>query len=221
MILYHGSLKIVNPPVYHGGSSHNDYGYGFYCTEDPEKAKEWACQSNSNGYANRYSFWEDGLHIVDLNGPGYSILNWLAVLAKHRSYWERSAISEQAKRYLQDNFYPDLSDADVIRGYRADDSYFSFARAFVSNGITVEQLSQAMRLGELGEQVVLVSRRAYEQIMWESAELVDCATYFPLAKDREREANRAYRRIVREEPVTSGLFMVDIIRRGMKNEDFL
>lgn len=221
MIVYHGSTQIVNPPVYHGGSSHNDYGYGFYCTEDISKAKEWACQNNSDGYANRYSFSADGLNVVDLNGSGYSILNWLAVLAKHRSYWERSAISEQAKRYLQENFYPDLSSADVIRGYRADDSYFAFARTFVSNGITVEQLTRAMQLGNLGEQVVLVSRRSFEQIEWDSAETADCATYFLLAKQREQEASRAYRKIVREEPIMNGLFMADIIRRGLKNEDFL
>lgn len=45
MLLYHGSEKILEKPVYGFGRTDNDYGRGFYCTEDRELAKEWACQS--------------------------------------------------------------------------------------------------------------------------------------------------------------------------------
>ncbi len=40
--LYHGSDHIISTPQFHGGKPHNDYGYGFYCTESCEMAKEWA-----------------------------------------------------------------------------------------------------------------------------------------------------------------------------------
>ena len=59
---------------------------------------------------------------------------------------------------------------------------------------------------------------------WRPARLAqrESATYAcPLAKQRELEASRAYRKIVREEPIMNGMFMADIIRGGMKNEDFL
>lgn len=48
--------------------------------------------------------------------------------------------------YCRDNFLIDVSEYDVIIGYRADDSYFTFAKSFVSNGISLQQLQLAMRL---------------------------------------------------------------------------
>ena len=56
MILYHGSEKIIDAPEFGKGNSHNDYGRGFYCTENEELAKEWACSNNNNGFANKYEF---------------------------------------------------------------------------------------------------------------------------------------------------------------------
>ena len=34
IILYHGSNKIIKKPVYGAGKRYNDYGSGFYCTQD-------------------------------------------------------------------------------------------------------------------------------------------------------------------------------------------
>ena len=41
MILYHGSKDIIEKPQYGSGKLHNDYGKGFYCTEDKGMASEW------------------------------------------------------------------------------------------------------------------------------------------------------------------------------------
>ncbi|RGC51893.1 DUF3990 domain-containing protein [Absiella sp. AM29-15] len=41
-------------PIYGLGKNYNDYGQGFYCTENLELAKEWACTENLEGYANQY-----------------------------------------------------------------------------------------------------------------------------------------------------------------------
>ena len=46
MTIYHGSTEIVNSPLYGKGKVYNDYGQGFYCTEEIELAKEWACTEN-------------------------------------------------------------------------------------------------------------------------------------------------------------------------------
>ena len=40
--LFHGSDHIIETPIYGVGKKHNDYGQGFYCTEDIALAKEWA-----------------------------------------------------------------------------------------------------------------------------------------------------------------------------------
>ena len=52
-ILYHGSTEIVKNPLYGNGKMYNDYGQGFYCTEEIELAKEWACTEDSDDY-NRF-----------------------------------------------------------------------------------------------------------------------------------------------------------------------
>ena len=52
--LYHGSSEKIEKPVFGKGKTYNDYGQGFYCTEDIELAKEWACKNEQDGFANVY-----------------------------------------------------------------------------------------------------------------------------------------------------------------------
>ena len=68
-------------------------------------------------------------------------------------------------KYLLEEFLPDISCYDVICGYRADYSYYSYAKDFLNNTILVNQLAKAMKLGELGEQIVLMIEKAFEQII--------------------------------------------------------
>ena len=219
MILYHGSVKIVNPPVFGGGKSTNDYGRGFYCTESPELAKEWACAKGENGFANIYQFDLSGLKVLDLNSQEYSILTWLAILAHYRSYWESGSISKEAKHYLEESFFVSPDGYDVIRGYRADDSYFAFARGFVSNGISLEQLMKAMYLGALGEQIVLKSRAAFEKIAYVGNLPAQADRYTKQAQERDMEARRMFRKISSETTYSEGIYMIDIIREGMTADD--
>lgn len=219
MILYHGSEKIIEKPVFGKGNLRNDYGKGFYCTESEELAKEWACSNNKNGFANKYELSLEGLNILYLNSDKYNVLHWLAILTKNRTYWENSTISETAKKYLAQNFMIDTSAYDVIIGYRADDSYFSFARDFVSGTISYRQLSEAMRLGKLGEQVVLISEKAFENIRYLSNSPADSEVYYARKKERDRKARQEYRRTKQAEDLENELFIIDIIREEMKQND--
>ena len=153
--LWHGSSHVIKHPEYGLVKPNNDYGRGFYCTRSVELAKEWACAGLDDGFANRYTLTTDGLLFLDLSQPPYTILNWLAMLVENRRFQPTTAVAAQGIEYLKQVFLPDASQADVIVGYRADDSYFSFARAFVNNAISIDQLAEAMRLGELGKQIVL------------------------------------------------------------------
>ena len=218
-LLYHGSENIIEKPEFGKGARNNDYGKGFYCTENIELAKEWACAKQNNGYANIYEFEMDGLDILNLNSPEYNILNWLAILADNRTYWQNGSISEQAKKYIKDNFLPDISGFDVIIGYRADDSYFSFAQDFVAGVISLQKMSEAMRLGKLGEQVVLKSPKVFEQIKFIGCEEVDAGEYFNKKREREREARREYRRSKSTPADVNDLFILDIMREEIKNGD--
>ena len=122
---------------------------------------------------------------------------------------------KKGKEYLRDRHHIDLAPFDAIRGYRADDSYFSFARAFLDNRISLRQLERAMRLGELGIQYVLKSRRAFDRIEFVGAEVVDGARWGRCRMERDAAAREGYRTLVREQMFEpDDVFMIDLIRRG-------
>ena len=102
-----------------------------------------------------------------LNGTvDYCILHWSTVLLKNRKFDLESPLSREAFRYLCNNYALDFRNVDVIIGYRADDSYFSYARDFVDGIIPVSQLVSAMQLGELGEQVFIRSKKAFDRLRY-------------------------------------------------------
>lgn len=221
MIIYHGSSEIVEVPTYGLGSDKNDYGRGFYCTKTIELAKEWACPTVKDGFANKYELDMDDLNVLYLNKDGYNILNWIAILLDNRTFQKRSPIARQASKYILEEFLPDISGYDVICGYRADDSYFSYAKDFLNNTISVGQLSRAMKLGELGEQVVLMTPKAFEKIHFMEYEIADGSIYSPRRMERDERAKKAYLdnhgadfAINRND-----LFVRDILSEQVKNDD--
>lgn len=217
-VLWHGSPRIIEKPVFGAGKNYNDYGQGFYCTEHPELAKEWACAEQKGGYANKYLIDMDGLKVLDLQDPAYTTLHWLAILASHRKFQPETAVAARGLAYLRQHFLPGLDAFDIVRGYRADDSYFSFARAFVGNTISLEQLSRAMYLGELGEQIVLRSPSAFERLQFAGYEPSDGNIYYLKRKQRDEEARAAYRRLALQ-PDLDGIFMRDILREEIRPGD--
>ena len=219
LIVYHGSDHIIEVPVYNGSKRTNDYGRGFYTTENIDLAKEWACADNRDGFANYYEANLDGLSVLNLNGSEYSILNWLAILARYRTYWQNGSVAEEAKDYLYQNFFIDPSLYDVIIGYRADDSYFTFAQDFISGAIPLSKLSEAMHLGRLGEQIVFKSRKAFSHIHFTGMEPADAAAWYEKKINRDREARLAYRKAKKTSSIVDELFMIDIMREGIKNGD--
>ena len=220
MIIYHGSKDIIERPEFGKGNRKNDYGLGFYCTENVELAKEWACSNNeTNGYANQYEIDLSSHKVLDLREEKYSILNWMALLLKFRTFDVNTPISVQAKEYILENFYVDVEEYDVIIGYRADDSYFSFAKDFINNTISVEQLAEAMRLGELGIQIVLKSKKAFDTVKYISYELAECKEYYVKRVSRDKKARETYLSGYRQNLVTDGSFVMDIIRKGLKIGD--
>ena len=215
--IYHGSKQIVEVPVFGEGRKNNDFGLGFYCTESNDLAKEWAVSSLRDGFSNKYTLDTEYLNILNLNSSDYTILNWIAVLVEHRVFSIKTPVARRAKQYLIDNFGINVNAYDLIIGYRADDSYFDYAEAFVNNGITVEQLARAMKLGKLGEQIVVKSQFAFSKIRYEGFESADKNTYYALRKARDDDANKTYLKILEEE--ADGLYIQDIMRGGIKNDD--
>ena len=215
--IYHGSKHVVETPVFGEGRKNNDFGLGFYCTESNDLAKEWAVSSLRDGFSNRYTLDTEFLNILKLNSPEYTILNWMAVLVEHRLFSIKTPVARRAKAYLIEHFGINVNAYDLIMGYRADDSYFDFAEAFLNNGITVEQLACAMRLVKLGEQIVIKSKFAFSKIRFEGFEVAEKNSYYVLRKARDDDANQTYLHILEEE--SDGLYIQDIMRGGIENDD--
>ena len=219
LTLFHGSQYLIEKPIFGKGKAENDYGLGFYCTEDIELAKEWACPKSVDGYANCYKIETRNLAILNLNDPEYTILHWLSVLVSNRRFGRTSAVMAFGVDWLKEHFPVDLTGYDLVRGYRADDSYFSFARAFLSNTIPLSSLSGAMRLGNLGEQVVLKSKRAFDGIRFVGHEIAPATIYYPRRKHRDETARRDFQSKAAVDFAKGGLFMRDIIAEKVEAGD--
>lgn len=215
--IYHGTDHVLEKPLFGEGKIHNDYGRGFYCTEHAELAKEWACLSGSDGYANHYRLDRNGLSVLNLNGPEYNILNWLAILLENRKFNVAEGLPQRAKDYLLKNFMVDYKKYDIIVGYRANDSYFSYAGDFVNGTLSLSDLSEAMRLGRLGEQVVLKSKKAFDALTFVEAIKAPRQEYFAKYKLRDEEARTKYRQIASKPVAESEIYVLDIIRNNWKN----
>jgi len=217
--LYHGSNQIIRIPTYGKGNPGNDYGLGFYCTCEPELAKEWACAEEDDGFANQYKLATEELTCLHLNGKGYHILNWLAILLENRKFDLSTPVSVRGRQYILDTFLPDYKTYDLIEGYRADDSYFSFSRAFLANGITLEQLRRAMQLGKLGEQVVLRTQAAFDALSFIEAIPVDASIYHVRRLSRDRNAREDFRKMLTETPSGEEIYISTIINEKWNNDD--
>lgn len=217
--LYHGSQNIIEKPLFGYGKPYNDYGLGFYCTENLEMAKEWGVGKDQDGYANCYKIECDGLRLLSLNAPEYCILNWLAVLLKNREFDVPSGLALEAKEYILTNFSVDYDSADVIIGYRADDSYFSFAQDFINGTISYRQLNSAMYLGKLGQQFVIKSNRAFERIKFVGYETAESQKWYAKKMLRDRTARREYFNVERNRRQRGDLYIMQIMDEEMMAND--
>lgn len=220
LIIYHGSQQIVEVPKFGIGKKYNDYGQGFYCTENIELAKEWACPVKNDGYSNKYLMHLDGMNVMHLTKGEFNILNWLAILLTHRKFDITSPVGNNAREFILSRFMPNTDNVDVMIGYRADDSYFSFAEDFVNNTISLRDLNLAMQLGTLGEQVVLLSERSFKQIEYVEYEIADYREYYYKRAERDKNARSTYANQKKNlQQLMNDIFVLDIIREGMKHDD--
>ena len=104
-------------------------------------------------------------------------------------------------------------------GYRADDSYFSFAQDFLNNAISLRQLNHAMHLGSLGEQVVLKSKKAFSGISFLGFELAEAELWYPKKKERDDTARRTYFDSRNSKRQKGDLFISQIIDEGIEAND--
>lgn len=163
IILFHGSPNKVVVPQFGFGEGKHDYGKGFYLTENIELAKEWAvCRPDeTNGWVHKYELETDDLKILDFQE--HNILSWLAELMKHRDASDSRRYKVLSKKFIAE-YGIDTSEYDVIKGWRANASYFYIAKEFVRDNIDIEILEELLSLGGLGIQYCIKSELAYSKL---------------------------------------------------------
>ena len=203
--IYHGSSEIIEKPEFGYGKPYNDYGLGFYCTEQIDMAREWGVSK--------------GLKILNLNDEKYCILHWLSILLENREFEVSSALAAEAKEYILKKFKIEYEEYDAIVGYRADDSYFSFAQDFINGAISYRQLNRAMHLGKLGQQFVLKSKKAFQQIEFTGYESAASKEWYRKKMLRDRSARREYFDVERNKRQKGDLYIIQIMDEEMKSDD--
>lgn len=171
IILYHGTPDKEVTPTYGQGKEKHDYGRGFYLTDNVDLAKEWAvCRPNeTNGWVHKYELDCNELKILDFQQM--DILNWLAELMKHRDAADSKRYRMLAAKFI-DQYGIDTSEYDVIKGWRANASYFYIAKEFVRDNIDLDILEELLSLGGLGIQYCIKSELAYSKLYEVKKELI-------------------------------------------------
>lgn len=165
--VFHGSDHVVDRPIYLGGKEDNDYGNGFYTTEYEERAVSWAALNGNPGSSivNVYQLDLRDLNILDLNDHG--VLAWIAEVAANRGT-DQEAAAVVADRLIE-RYRIDSIGYDIIKGYRADDSYTQVIEAFLLNQVNIYEVERLFYKGSLGNQIFLKSPKAFQNITWISA----------------------------------------------------
>jgi hypothetical protein len=164
--LYHGSPNEELIPKHGKGKNHHDYGKGLYLTEDIELAREWAASSSGGKrkklcYVHKFSIDKAGLKILDFDE--LDPLCWVAELMHNRVVRDDPMYAELAPIFCS-KYKPVTDDYDIIKGWRADSSYFSIVKYLIRDQLSLSRLDEALRLGNLGIQWCIKSERAFDML---------------------------------------------------------
>ena len=191
MLLYHGSPNKIVVPKFGLGQERHDYGKGFYLTEDLTLAKEWAvCRpERESGFVHSFELDTDGLNIFDFEKE--DILCWLCELMKHRDAADSKRYRMLSSKFIE-KYGKDTDSVDVIRGWRANASFFYIAKAFVRDEVDIDILKELMQLGGLGIQFCIKSEKAYQHLH-KTGQVISVDYHEFNAKYNERDANARIR----------------------------
>ena len=215
MRIYHGANQIVRTPKFGIGRAYNDFGLGFYCTENEDCAAEWAVSPGSNGFVSVYAFDDAGLRTIDLCSTQYTILHWLSLLMNYREFDSSSMLLHRAKEYISTNFPVDYQSCDCISGYRADNINFMLSQLFLDGEISFQTLSSCLKDKASGRQFVIKSNRAFERISYAGYMTADSGEIYPAKTSREI---RVLQKILKQR-YDPGLYIKRLIDEGVKAYD--
>lgn len=200
IVLYHGSSNIDVQPQFGLGNEKHDYGKGFYLTENSILASEWSvCNPiEKNGWVHKFTLDTSELNILDFEK--YDILSWLAELMKHRAADTGRRYKVLAPKFIE-KYQISTDGYDVIKGWRANASYFYIAKCFVRDEVDIEILPDLLKLGDLGIQYCLKTEKAFQHLKKEYSALqeIEYDKVNPQYTQRDRTAREAMYALINSE----------------------
>ena len=141
-----------------------------------------------------YNFYLEKLNIFDFTEVG--VLAWIVELMKHRKADDSPVYVRDVTKFIA-RYGVDISGYDVVRGWRADASYFFIAQLFVRNQLDVTALDAMLRLGDLGIQYFFQSEASFARLKEDESakERVQAAEYRGKYDERDRAAREKMNRI--------------------------
>lgn len=177
--------------------NNHPYGQVFYLTESIDLAKEWAVSrpNKAIGYVHQYELDTDGLRILDFQEKG--VLAWLAELMKYRDAADSKRYRMLAKKFIE-KYGIETNGYDVIKGWRANASYFYIAKEFARDNIDMDILEELLSLGGLGIQYCIKSELAYSKLheVHDSLVTVDYTEFNEKYNQRDITARQKMRELV-------------------------
>jgi len=148
-----------------------------------------------------------GLKVLFLNQM--PVEHWIAILLNNRKIYSLNDFTLRIDIFLQ-KYLIDLSEYDVIEGWRADDAFFSYITDFVSNTLSLENVRLALKFGDLGNQVFLKSKKAFDIIEYKNHYSASASKFLTSARNRDKNAKQKYYLMTRR---AVGTLIEDIVGR--------
>ncbi len=152
MILYHGSIELVEKPEIRKGDVYLDFGVGFYTTTSKEQAERWARikmrrNNTDKGFVSVYEFDLDATKkILTIEEFKTADEKWLEFVVNNR----RGAILNNM--------------ADLHIGPVADDNIYQSIRLFETGAYDAEYTVKKLKTEVLHDQWTLHTAKALEHL---------------------------------------------------------
>ena len=117
----------------------------------------------------------DKLKVLDFDE--LPVLNWIAELMSHMDADNSARYRRLAPIFIK-KYKVNTSEFDIIKGWRADASYFSIVKRFVRDEIDLNLIPKLFKLGDLDIQYCVKSKKAFEFLNTE---------YIPICKVDAKE----------------------------------
>ena len=142
-------------------------------------------------------------------------------MLENREFDASTPLAAEAKEYLLDkNFHLDYEKADIIIAISVlTTAIFLLQRILLMVQFLYRQLSNAMRLGKLGQQFVLKSRRAFERLEFTGYEIASVQEWYKRKASRDHMARRQYFDLERNRRQRGDLYITTILDEEMKPDD--